>query len=70
LDHAIIHTTNRPPKELPGETELVKKPLQVIANNSRHKLDRASRVNFAKIYTVEHNMKVLFIGNLNKTSIH
>jgi hypothetical protein len=29
---------------------------------SRYRLNPASRINYAKIYTVEHNIKVSFIG--------
>lgn len=36
--------------------------------NSSHKLDPASRVNYAKVYTVEHNVKVQFIGTLTRNA--
>jgi hypothetical protein len=33
-------------------------------NHPRNKLDKMSRMNYAKVYTVEHNVKVAFIGNV------
>ncbi len=31
-------------------------------------LDRLARVNFAKMYTVEHNVKVMPVGQVSKSS--
>ena len=39
-------------------------PIKVDTNSPRDKLDPTSRVNYAKIYTVEHNVKVHFIGRI------
>lgn len=33
-----------------------------------HKLDPTSRLNYAKLYTVEHNVKVCFIGRIAQSS--
>ena len=41
-----------------------KKPIRVEIKDPSHKLDPMSRLNYAKIYTVEHNVKVLFIGKV------
>jgi hypothetical protein len=35
----------------------------------RSDLDIASRFNYAKIYTIEHNVKVLFIGQVNQRNM-
>jgi hypothetical protein len=59
-DHAIIYTGSNP-SQFEGEI-LGYDPIQVLPKSSRDKLDRSSRVNYAKIYTVEHNLKVGFIG--------
>jgi len=66
-DHAIIYTTAGP-KLVPGEenTGMVFKPVKVVPDNGRHKLDKASRLNYAKLYTVEHNVKVWFIGKVHR----
>jgi hypothetical protein len=62
-DHAIIYTGGHPPHELEGEKKLHKRAVQVIPKTP-HKLDLASRVNYAKLYTIEHNVKVCFIGKI------
>ncbi|KAM3068126.1 hypothetical protein ACMFMG_011175 [Clarireedia jacksonii] len=66
--HAIIYTDQ--PRLLQGEDPVraMKQPVKVIPNGPQHKLDSASRLNYAKVYTVEHNVKVWFIGHLAKES--
>jgi hypothetical protein len=34
------------------------------------KMDPMSRINFAKIYTIEHNVKVMDFGDVHEDSIH
>ncbi|CZR67204.1 uncharacterized protein PAC_17103 [Phialocephala subalpina] len=48
---------------------LTKKPLKIVTKNPRHKLADTSRLNYAKTYTVEYNVKVWFIGNVDKDSM-
>ena len=52
-----------------GEWEkgLTKKPIR-ISCPARHKLDELSRLNYAKTYTVEYNVKVWFIGKVHEDS--
>src|SRR5579871_6283033 len=66
-DHAIIHTSKEAPKEIEGERKLHKKPIRVRAS-PLDKLALASRINYAKVYTVEHNTKVHFIGRIHPDS--
>ena len=66
-DHAIIYTGESPPEKLDGEQSLTNSPIQVILKNNRDKLDKYSHVNYAKLYTVEHNVKVQFIGQIADT---
>ncbi|PQE23490.1 Ankyrin repeat-containing domain protein [Rutstroemia sp. NJR-2017a BVV2] len=63
-NHAIIYTES--PTMMYGERErgLTRRPIRVIPSEPQHKLDPASRLNYAKIYTVEHYVKVWFIGKL------
>jgi len=59
----MIYTGNsgdNPPELLPGE-QITKQPLRVTPTGAET-LESASRVNFGKVYTVEHNVKVLDIG--------
>ncbi|KAE8447978.1 hypothetical protein EG329_009901 [Mollisiaceae sp. DMI_Dod_QoI] len=60
-DHAIIYTGAKPPAPLPGESSLLES-VQVTGKTPRDMLLPESRINYAKIYTVEHNVKVFFIG--------
>ncbi|KAH9213681.1 hypothetical protein DL95DRAFT_524341 [Leptodontidium sp. 2 PMI_412] len=66
-DHAIVYMDDPVPDPLPGES-LSLKPIKLKAKSPRHKLKPQSRINYAKIYTVEHNVKVLFIGEVSKSS--
>jgi hypothetical protein len=63
-DHAIIYTSTYP-EEFAGEG-MRKKPIKVKPYSPQHKLEPASRLNYAKVYTVEYNVKVWFIGEIRK----
>jgi hypothetical protein len=67
-DHTIIYTEK--PVYFSGEKKkgLTKTPIRMKADNSRHKLLPESRLNYAKMYTVEHNVKVWFIGEIHENS--
>ena len=66
--HAIIYTGGKVPKEVEGEKKLHNKAIRVHPESSQHKLAPESRVNYAKMYTVEHNTKVCFIGKIHQES--
>lgn len=59
-DHAIVYTSDSPPEPLIDE-DIVKRPIKVEPRNNEN-LTPESRVNFSKLYTVEHNLKVKNIG--------
>jgi len=63
-DHAIIYTSR--PTLLRGEMPLSKQPIKVKPDTIEHKLDPASRLNYAKVYTIEHNVKVWCIGRIHR----
>jgi hypothetical protein len=67
--HAVIYSTEEP-VVASGEKEkgMTKRPIRVTVSSPRHKLDSFSRINYAKPYTVEHNVKVWFIGRVHKNS--
>jgi hypothetical protein len=67
-DHAIIYTRDNPPREIDEEEKLRLHPIQVISKTPHHVLETASRINYAKIYTVKHNVKVCFIGHVTPSS--
>ena len=49
---------------------MAKEPLEVEPAKSDQKLDPMSRLNFGKVYTVEHNVKVLPVGRITDASIN
>jgi hypothetical protein len=73
-DHAIIYTEVKDQKrkavrETEGEEKLRHKAIKMIPNSPRDQLDPLSRLNYAKIYTVEYNVKVCFIGQISDKSV-
>jgi hypothetical protein len=48
---------------------IIKEPLEVTPDSSREKLHPLSRLNFSKVYTVEHNVKVKSIGRISRKSM-
>ncbi|CAN9461435.1 unnamed protein product [Alternaria alternata] len=69
-DHAAVVAENDQVKYLPNEAELAKMPLYIkVENASTGPIDPASRINFAKIYTVEYNVKVWKIGRIVTDSV-
>jgi hypothetical protein len=67
--HAIIYMSDTTPSRLPSETGMTKKPLQVDPAGPDQKLDAMSRVSFARVYTVEDNVKVMKIGKISPSSM-
>jgi hypothetical protein len=57
------------PSRLESETRISKTPLQVDPTAPDQKLHARSRINFAKIYVVEHGVKVLPIGKMSPSSM-
>ncbi|KAE8390053.1 hypothetical protein BDV23DRAFT_155811 [Aspergillus alliaceus] len=67
--HAIIYMDGTQPRYGPNEPGMTKEPLKVTPVSYDQKLDRMSRLNFGKTYTVEHNVRVLPIGHISEESI-
>lgn len=47
---------------------MAKEPLEVDPARPDQKLDCMSRVNFGKVHTIEHNVKVLPVGKITEAS--
>jgi hypothetical protein len=66
-DHAVIYAEGEQgdliPEQLPGEN-LVKEPFSVILENPKEMIDPRSRIDFSRIYTVEHNIRVSKLGRI------
>jgi hypothetical protein len=67
--HAIIHMTGQQPTILPEEQSMKKMPLEVAPSDSDQKLAPSSRLNFAKVYTVESFHKVAEVGRVTPNSL-
>lgn len=67
-EHAIAYTSDEPPGQLPGETQ-VTKSIKINPINLLEKLDAASRINLTKLYPVEHNVKVFEVGMVTSDDI-
>lgn len=63
--HGIIYDSHSKSKPLEGEPKLGFKPIRLEIRAAGEKLARESRVNYSKLVTVEHNVKVFFIGSIN-----
>lgn len=61
--HGIIYNSLRYPRPLPDEPELGALPVAIDLNRSES-LRPESRVNYAKVTNIEHNVKVIFIGQV------
>ncbi|KAI1173714.1 hypothetical protein F4777DRAFT_556948 [Nemania sp. FL0916] len=63
--HGIIYAEGHKPKPLKGEPPLGFKPVQLTVTAEGESLARESRVNYSKLVTIEHNVKVFFIGYIS-----
>ncbi|EPE30928.1 hypothetical protein GLAREA_03895 [Glarea lozoyensis ATCC 20868] len=67
--HAAVFTADGP-KLAPGEADvLTRPPIRFLSKSPREKLDPMTRLNYAKLYTVEYNIKLRFIGKIDPTSM-
>ncbi|WAO94978.1 Hypothetical protein NCS54_01258500 [Fusarium falciforme] len=62
--HGIVHDMRSRPHYLANEPELGYSPVRVEITDPSEKISKESRVNYAKLTTVEHNVKVLFVGRV------
>lgn len=67
--HAIIYMCDQKPAKSSDETKLSKRAIAVNPARADQKLDRMSRLNFGKVYTVEHDVKVMDIGTVADASM-
>ncbi|KAK4199907.1 hypothetical protein QBC40DRAFT_307156 [Triangularia verruculosa] len=62
--HGIVHALGTRPRRLEGEPDLGFDPVRLELTERTEKLDKESRVNYAKLVTIEHNYRVFFIGRI------
>lgn len=74
-DHAIIYSGKTPPtpmeSERPHRGEAGMRPfsIRVDLDNPEEKLDPRSRIDFGKLHTIHHNLKVRPFGMVNDKSM-
>jgi hypothetical protein len=68
-DHAAIIPAGGAFVSHPKGEQLDKGPIEVKVENPEVTIDTMSRINFAKPYTVEHNIKVRNIGRVVGSSV-
>ena len=69
LAHAIIYMKGSPSQGAKGEPKLSKKPIEVTPAATDQQLDSMSRIHFGKVHTVEHNVKIMNVGQVTKDSL-
>ncbi|KAJ4263144.1 hypothetical protein NW762_006766 [Fusarium torreyae] len=63
--HGIVtESSNRKPTALAGEPKLGFPAIRVHISEPGERISKESRVNYSKLTTVEHNVKVFFIGRV------
>lgn len=67
--HATVYMRGGRPGTKAGEPKMPKEPLEVEPARPDQKLDPMSRLNFGKVYTVEHNVKILPVGRVTEASM-
>lgn len=67
--HAVIHMSGKNASVNADEPAMIKRPIQVDPADQHQYLDRMSRINFTKVHTVEHNVKVMHIGFVSQKSM-
>lgn len=64
-DYAVVYPAGSHPSIGDGEN-LVKDPFPIIIEEPQERLSPMSRLNFGRVYTVEHNIKVMKVGRINQ----
>jgi hypothetical protein len=67
--HAIICMKDQTPFLADDERGISKREIMVIPAGPDQKLDPMSRLNFGKVHTVEHNVKVMNVGQVDARSL-
>ncbi|KAI1205951.1 uncharacterized protein F4807DRAFT_464183 [Annulohypoxylon truncatum] len=62
--HGIIYMAGHKPRPLKNEPELGFAPVALQVYAEGETLAKESRVNYSKLVTIEHNVKVFFIGSI------
>lgn len=74
-EHGVIYSGKVPPEinddERPGrggEEPMCRTPIRIDPDEKGQKLDRMSRIDYGKTFTIHHNLKVRSFGKVNRDS--
>jgi len=67
--HAVIYMTGARPTDLRDGHLMNKEAIAVDPSSPDQKLHEMSRLDFRRVHTVEHNVKVKDIGRVSKNSM-
>ncbi|KAI1109533.1 hypothetical protein F5Y14DRAFT_431987 [Nemania sp. NC0429] len=62
--HGIVHEIGTKPRPLKAEPDLGFEPIAIEIYASGEKLAKESRVDYSKLITIDHNVRVFFIGRV------
>lgn len=63
--HGIIYPDGAKPRTIQGEPQLGFRPVKIELDYPSERIVKESRVNYSKLVTVEHNVRVFFIGRIS-----
>ncbi|KAI9851744.1 MAG: hypothetical protein M1824_002492 [Vezdaea acicularis] len=67
--HAIIYMSGTQPTAVKGEPRINNEPIEVGIYPNEASLKYASRLNYGKLYTIEHNVKMKVVGYVAELSV-
>ncbi|KAK3359358.1 hypothetical protein B0T25DRAFT_95783 [Lasiosphaeria hispida] len=62
--HGIVYSEGARPSPMRNEPSMGFPPVRLRNDDLTERLAKESRVNYAKLVTIEHNVKVFFIGSI------
>ncbi|KAK1758330.1 hypothetical protein QBC47DRAFT_137444 [Echria macrotheca] len=69
VDFVVLHRSSTLPPEPYPEEEITRAPLSVIIEEGEQYISPWARLDCGRIYTVEHNLKVMKIGRIHPDSL-
>jgi len=70
-DHVVIYSGNEPPQLVEGESETIwnRRAIQVVLDPKGEPLLETSRLNVAKVHTIEHIIPVAKLGKISTRDV-
>ncbi|KAF4627005.1 hypothetical protein G7Y89_g11151 [Cudoniella acicularis] len=65
-DHALVYDSKQERSKVPAERDMTKDPFAIVVEDPNETIDSMTRMNFAQVYTIQHNVKVAKVGRIAK----